>query len=199
MPLGRQVVAAIPVKPFDSAKRRLSGVLSTQQRRTLSRRLAEHTATAAAGAGASPLILSADDEVTIWATGLGLDVLLDEGSSLDRAAATAVGWATDRSSPWLVVHADLPLLGPADLTPAVERVAAGGEAIAPSSDGGTALLGSSRASFPFAYGPASFHRHLPRLVNPLVVVCTGLMLDLDEPADLTAARRHRRGRWLDGL
>jgi 2-phospho-L-lactate guanylyltransferase len=192
------VVVAIPVKPFGAAKRRLSEVLSTAARRHLGARLAEHTAAAAAGSGGRPLILSADDEVTAWATARGLDVLLDEGSSLDAAAAGAVAWASDRGAGWIVCHADLPLVEPGDLRPLVEAVAAGRTCIAPSSDGGTSAVGAGWPRFDFAYGPASFHRHLATLAGsgPEVVVRTGLLLDLDRPDDLAAAARHPSGAWL---
>jgi 2-phospho-L-lactate guanylyltransferase (CobY/MobA/RfbA family) len=68
--------------------------------------------------------------------------------------------------------------------------------IAPSNDGGTSLLGASRR-IRFAYGPASFHRHLLRLRDPRVVVRLGLALDLDDASDLEAARGHTKGQWLD--
>ena len=84
-------IVAIPVKPFDVAKRLLCGALDPAQRQTLSVELARRTARAAIDAGATPLILSADDAVSEWATNQGHDVLLDEGSSLDEAAHVQVG------------------------------------------------------------------------------------------------------------
>jgi 2-phospho-L-lactate guanylyltransferase (CobY/MobA/RfbA family) len=97
---------------------------------------------------------------------------------------------------WMVVHADLPLLRPADLAPVVEHLESGGRAIAPSSDGGTSLLGASDP-MPTSYGPGSFHRHLVRLGPGVrVFVSLGLALDLDTVSDLEAARRHHRGAWM---
>jgi 2-phospho-L-lactate guanylyltransferase len=192
------VMVAVPVKPFDAAKQRLSDVLGPVERRHLSERLARRTASVVAETGATPLILSADDEVTEWARGHDIEVLLDEGSSLDQAATAAVAWASERAMGWIVLHADLPLLDSSDLARPVEIVASGGAVLAPSSDGGTSLIGANH-TFTFAYGPASFHRHLialGRMGDPQVVTGIGLSLDLDIPGDLTAARRHPRGRWL---
>jgi 2-phospho-L-lactate guanylyltransferase len=192
-----QVVVGIPVKPFAAAKRRLSAVLPPHARRRLGEELASRAARTAAAAGGVPLILSADDEVTEWALAQDIDVLLDEGSSLDEAAAAAVRWARTRGAAWIVCHADLPLLAPAELRRAVDLVAGGAVALAPSSSGGTPMLGSTRDRFPFAYGEGSFHRHLAA-AGPDAIICRslGFSLDLDEPSDLEAVVSHRRGRWL---
>jgi 2-phospho-L-lactate guanylyltransferase len=194
----RPVIVAVPVKPFDAAKARLASLLSPASRRWLGRGLAERTLSAVAAAGATPLVLAADDEVAGWAVEAGVEVLLDRGSSLDRAAADAVALAAERTTGWIVCHADLPLLAAGDLTPAVTVVARGGAVIAPSADGGTSLLGCGLPAFPFAYGPGSFHRHLAAAAHlaPIVLVTPGLACDLDLPADLVAVRRHPRGRWL---
>jgi 2-phospho-L-lactate guanylyltransferase len=194
------VVVGIPVKPFPAAKRRLSAVLDETARAVLGRRLAERTVGAVAASGARPLVLSADDAVTGWARSIGVDVLVDEGSSLDEAAASAVGEIRDRRASWAIVHADLPVLTWRDLTAAVDWLVAGGAVLAPSSDGGTPLIGSSLDTFEFSYGPGSFHRHLARLAlhRPHVVFRRGLALDLDTPDDLAAASGSDEGAWLSG-
>ena len=64
-------IVAIPVKPFGVAKKRLGGVLSSEQRQALSVELARRTANAAIDAGAAPLILSADEVVSEWAASQG--------------------------------------------------------------------------------------------------------------------------------
>jgi 2-phospho-L-lactate guanylyltransferase len=191
-------VVAVPVKPFGVAKRRLASVLDLDQRRGLSQALAVRVTSMAARAGALPLVLSADHEVTAWARGNGIDVLLDEGSSLDRAASSAARWAADRGRAWIVCHADLPLLTALDLAPALAAADAGRPVIAPSSDGGTSLLGWIDPGFEFRYGPGSFHRHLASIAahRPTIIVSVGLALDLDRPSDLAAAAGHPRGAWL---
>lgn len=191
-------IVAIPVKPFDAAKQRLSDVLSDEQRSVLSMELARRTANAAIAAGAAPLILSADDVVSEWAANQGYDVLLDEGSSLDEAAHAATLFANNE--PWVICHADLPLLRSEDLARAVALMAGGSWVLAPSNDGGTSLIGGI-GQFEFAFGPGSFHRHLARLSHRAVHVMTsvGTLLDLDLPGDFVAAANHPRGAWLSSV
>ena len=194
------VLVGIPVKPCPVAKRRLSAVLDDAARAVLGRRLAERTVGAVTASGARPLVLSADDAVTDWARSIGVEVLVDVGSSLDQAAASAVAEIRGRRSSWAILHADLPVLMWRDLGAAVELLGAGGAVLAPSSDGGTPLIGSSLDGFDFSYGPGSFHRHLARLARhgPHVVFRRGLALDLDTPDDLAAASGSDDGAWLSG-
>jgi 2-phospho-L-lactate guanylyltransferase (CobY/MobA/RfbA family) len=102
------------------------------------------------------------------------------------------------SSPWIVLHADLPLLTGPELeaveTTRVDR----GWAIAPSADGGTTALGGSGPAV-FTYGPGSFRRHLGRFPEAGIIVRTGLLHDVDSYSDLASARRVPRGSWLAGL
>jgi 2-phospho-L-lactate guanylyltransferase len=191
-------VVALPIKPFAAAKQRLAAVLSVEQRRSLSMALAGRSADIAIAAGAVPLVLAADEEVAEWAVGRRLAWIPDRSLDLDGAAAGAVEWSTERGRPWIICHADLPLLGVADLSAAITPVEAGRPVIAASTDGGTNLIGAQVDRFDFAYGPGSFHRHLARLkaTEPVILSRIGLSLDVDEPADLIAAYRHRRGAWL---
>lgn len=188
-------LVCVPVKRFFVAKRRLAGALSPVTRSQLGRELAAHTLSVVSMTGAEPLVLAADGEVAAWADGLGHRALVDAGSGLDEAAEAAARTAVDAGRSWLILHADLPLLQPADVEEVLDHLAAGREVIAPSNDGGTSALGAGRI-VRFAYGPASFHRHLARLADPVVVVRPGLALDLDDISDLRAARAHRQGAWL---
>ncbi len=195
------VTIGIPVKPFPAAKGRLAEILGDSARAELGRELADRTLAAVAESGARPLVLSADDAVTEWARSLAVDVLLDEGSSLDRAAHVAVAEIRRSARAWAILHADLPLLTASHLTEAVGELAAGGAVLAPSSDGGTSLVGASLAHFPFRYGPGSFHRHLAALSSLTggsvrVITNIGLLLDLDTPHDLAAAAGKADGAWL---
>ena len=192
------VTFGIPVKPFGVAKQRLADVLDPPARARLGQQLAERTAQAVADAGAHPLVLSADHAVTSWAERFGVDVLLDEGSSLDAAAEAAVHRIRGENGRWAILHADLPTITGADLATAVELLSEGRSVIAPSSDGGTSLVGSSSDRFVFSYGPGSFHRHLRGFASsdPAVLIAPGLLLDLDTPEDLAAARATAEGAWL---
>lgn len=190
------LIGAVPIKPFQAAKRRLQEVLSPALRASISRQLAANTVGAIHSAGATPLILAADDEVADWGKNLGLAVILDKKSDLNAAAALAVAEATRQGLPWLVLHVDLPLLTPEVLRPAISLISNHRPVIAASSDGGTPLIGTDRAEFDFAYGPGSFQRHLRLLANeaPVVIVDPRVAIDLDGPDDLRALSR--RVRWL---
>jgi len=185
-------IAVIPVKSFSGGKLRLSSVVDDAGRLALGRALAAHVADIAASCDLVPLIVTSDSEVATWATTSGFPSLADSGDGLDAAAADGAAWAQEARSHWLIVHADLPLLTRDDLV-AVSSV--DGDVIAPSSDGGTSVLGASQ-SIEFGYGPESFHRHLPRLNSPTVVARLGLLHDVDSPSDLESALHHPLGSWL---
>lgn len=188
-------VVIIPVKSFSMGKRRLAGAVDPGTRARLGRGLAEHVASTVASAGQMPLVVTADPEVADWAMRSGFPSLPDPGNGLDLAAHTGVDWARHSGGFWLVVHSDLPLLDPADISALTRPLDNRRDVIAPSSDGGTSAIGSWGA-VDFAFGIASFHHHLHALDNPQVIARPGLLLDVDAPVDLNAASRTNRGRWL---
>jgi 2-phospho-L-lactate/phosphoenolpyruvate guanylyltransferase len=180
------ILAGVPVKSFAAAKNRLATALPPQARIAISQEMARRTCLLLDEAGARPLVLAADEVVAEWAVDLGLEVSLEKGSDLSEAAEAAVALAAGQ--PWIVVHADLPLLDLQILTSLVAAVAAGHTVIGPSRDGGTPVIGGSGSLFTFSYGPSSYHRHLRRLTSsdPTVVVDARLAIDLDDPTDLRA-------------
>ena len=74
------------------------------------------------------------------------------------------------------------LCSPADLEGVATRVASGTTVLAPSRDGGTNLIAGT-GHFAFAYGPGSFVRHIAAAAGaaPLVLIRTGLAVELDTP------------------
>lgn len=183
------IVAGVPVKSFSAAKMRLSAAIPADARIALSQEMARRTCGLLAEVGAGPLVLAADTEVARWARTQAYEFVLDEGLGLSQAAAAVVEFASGQ--PWLLLHADLPLLDSevvAKLSAALED---GQSVIAPSRDGGTPALGASLETFDFGYGPSSFHRHLRRLASsdPKVLVDPRLAIDLDDPSDLEVVRR----------
>lgn len=188
-------VTALPIRSFRGGFRRLAGAVDPAGRRALARALASHTAAAAAGAGAAPLIVTSAPEVRQWAEAEGYEAAAEHGGGgLDGAAHAAVLHAAGR--PWLIIHADLPCLIPEEVGAALDLLGSGRRVLAPSYDGGTSALGG-RGPFRFSYGPASFHRHLCAGPPPAVLGSLGFALDIDCPADLEAAVRHPRGAWLE--
>lgn len=191
------VLAAVPVKRFYVAKRRLSPLLDPAARSRLGQDLALHTMQAVAAAGAEVVALAADREVASWAAEHGWGTMIDREGGLDAAAASASARAAAEGRGWLVIHADLPLLAPSDVTVALEALERDASPIAPSDDGGTSLVGG-REEFRFSYGPGSFHLHLARLPRPRVIIRRALALDLDGPSDYAAAVGCPGGAWLSG-
>ena len=183
------IVAGVPVKSFAAAKMRLAAAIAADARIALSQEMATRTCALLAKAGARPLVLAADSEVAEWAKALAHEVVLDERSDLNQAAATAVAAASGQ--PWLLLHADLPLLDSEILTELLAVVASGRSVIAPSRDGGTPAIGAVLTTFHFGYGSSSFHGHLRRLAptDPRVLVDPRLAIDLDDPSDLEVVRR----------
>ena len=144
------------------------------------------------------MIVTGDEGVAGWARARGLQTL-DEGEhsrGLDGAAAAAAAHSQNLGVRWAILHADLPLVSPADLHAVFTTE---GPAIAPSHDGGTNVLVGSGVDFTFSYGPASFHRHLACKPGAAVVTRPGLALDLDTPRDFRRALRSRSGAGLTDL
>ncbi|MEX1124906.1 MAG: 2-phospho-L-lactate guanylyltransferase [Acidimicrobiia bacterium] len=192
------IVAILPVKPFRLGKERLADSLTPDARVALGQAFAERTADTAAAAGMIPLIVAGDLEVAEWALIRGIPAVDDPGIDLNAAAAAGVEWARVAECSWIVVHCDLPLLQVAELMELASALGRSGTVIAPSADGGTSALGSIEP-IEFAYGPGSFHRHLARTREPMVIARTGLLHDVDSPADLASARAHPRGAWLESV
>ncbi len=190
------LLAAIPVKPFGVAKARLADQLNPDQRARLGKAIAARTAILSRQAGADVFVITGDDGVAEWASGLGFAVL-PEGPvpSLDGAAHTAAATAAAREQRWVIVHADLPLATATDLR-TVFALAAHAPVVVPAHDGGTNLLAGSDPAFPFAYGPGSFRRHLAAAPQSKVVTHPRLAMDLDTPSDLVHVRQADGGLWL---
>lgn len=197
-----QVLAAVPLRHSISPKSRLASVLSPDTRRRLSLQMASRVLAAISDSGARPLILAADSQVMDWAEREGWEAVLDREPSLNAAARRAVERARAEDLAWMVAHADLPLVTGADMMAAVDIIGSGRWLLAPSSDGGTSLIGGlDHHGVQFAYGKGSFHRHLLHLGDrlPQIVSRLGLALDLDRPSDLRAALSHPRGRWIQSV
>jgi len=175
---------AVPIRSF-AAMERLAGDVDAGTRSALIRTLGTGVLTAAVTCGADIAVVTADDEVSAWAGQLGAAAIADPGGGLDAAATAAVRAAAGRV--WAVVHGDLPLIEPADLT----ALASGPlPALAPSTDGGTSAVAGITSAFPFRFGPRSFHRHCAAVGGRCrVVTRRGLAVDVDRPRDLSVLAR----------
>lgn len=172
----------VPVKAFARAKGRLAGVLDDAARAELARSMAERVL---AAAGSLPVTVACDDdEVAAWARSLGATVCWTPGRGLNGAVAAGVA-ALAGHERVVVAHADLPhavdlgaVLVPEGVVAVPDR----------REDGTNVLVVPPGAGFRFAYGPASFARHLAeaeRLGLPVTVLRPAdLVWDVDVPADL---------------
>jgi 2-phospho-L-lactate guanylyltransferase len=147
--------------------------------------LAGRAVHAAVEADTAVTIVTPDPDVRRWAETLDA-AWIGEPAPGGLNAAAAAGVTTADGAPWLVIHADLPAITPTDVAVGA-ALAAAGTVLAPSHDGGTSLVGGVAPSFPFAYGPGSFFRHLTATAgHATILVRPGLALDLDAPRDLDA-------------
>ena len=175
----------IPVKAFHLAKARLAGTLAPSERASLARAMASLVLAAAA-----PLpvyVVCDDDEVASWARSGGAEVVWRPGHGLNGAVTSGVlALADDGFTRAVVAHSDLPLAMQLD-----RLASAAGVVLVPDrrEDGTNVAVVPTGATFTFAYGPGSFHRHLAeadRLGLAITVVREpdALGWDIDLPDDL---------------
>ena len=170
----------LPIRSF-TGMTRLSGILDPQQRRELATALATRGVTTGRAAGLHVIVVSPEPVVLQWASDMGANVVQDPGNGLNDACTTTVG---SLSEPWIVAHADLPLVTAASLG-LVASALDTRPVLAPSRDGGTNVV-AGRGPFAFAYGPGSFSRHLSVLPDAAVIVRPELAVDLDTEAEYHA-------------
>jgi 2-phospho-L-lactate guanylyltransferase len=184
--------AIVPFKPPGARKTRLAEILSPQQREMLSERLFRHVLTTlrAVPMVSRVVVLSAgrpgDEVAWLQDGGGGLNVEL-------HAARRGLG-----ATRVVIIHADLPFVGPADVT-ALLAAGEGGCAIAPDRHkaGTNALALNGLPDFGFAFGQGSFQKHLQASGHQARIVDRpGLGFDIDTPEDFNLAVS--RGFWPDG-
>jgi 2-phospho-L-lactate guanylyltransferase len=167
-------VALVPIRSFNGMTR-LTSVLDPQRRSDLARRLASRVLEAVSAAGLQTIVITSSDDVASWAQGNMASVHEDPGAGLSEAVSSCV--SAIGSAPWLVVHADLPLVTPQAIA-AVARASRSATALAPSYDGGTTVI-AGRGTFPFSYGIGSFQRHFASVPHATVIVSPELSVDID--------------------
>jgi len=154
---------------------RLTSVLDPQQRSDLARRLASRVLDAVSDAGLQTIVITSSDDVARWAQGNEAAVHKDPRTGLSEAVNSCV--STVGSAPWLVVHADLPLVTPRAIA-SVARASRSATVLAPSYDGGTTVI-AGQGTFPFAYGIGSFQRHYASAPHATIIISPELSVDID--------------------
>lgn len=179
-----RAAVVVPVKAFHAAKRRLTPVLSPDERKRLAQMMAT---TVVAAAGDLPVTVVCDDDaVRAWAATVGAEALWTPGLGLDGAVEAGVDHVAEAGAERVVVaHADLPLAR--DLA---GFVGGSGVIVVPDrhSDGTNVISIPADSGFRFGYGPGSFRRHraeATRLgLHVEVHADPDLGWDVDLPADL---------------
>jgi len=182
------IAVVIPIKAFEQAKDRLSGVLSTDQRALLARTTALGVLESVRGA--SVFVVCDNPEVSQWATSHGASVVSQFGAGLNAAVQEGISAAHEYERV-IIVHSDLPL--PHRLRELLDStVARNTVTIVPDRhrDGTNVLIIPSDVGFTCRYGPQSFEAHkaeATKLGLPLQIIFDDeLALDIDTPDDLVA-------------
>ncbi|MDE2850010.1 MAG: 2-phospho-L-lactate guanylyltransferase [Acidobacteriota bacterium] len=202
--------AVLPVKAWSEAKRRLSPVLSAEEREELARSMLDDLLAAIAGVPGitGTLAVTADAVAAKYLEGAGCEVLSESRRGLNRALGTASEELRRRgASTMLVLPIDLPLVTAADLEKLRVRhiedrksqgsQPATGAAVTVAPDrfrsGTNALVCSPPGCIPFRFGDGSFQAHLREAQRAGAahssIVLANLGLDVDHPDDLAELLR----------
>lgn len=185
--------AVIPVKPFVSAKRRLTPLLSCIERIRLARLMLEDVIDAVRSATslAGFFVVTCHREAAEMAEGAGGGTIWEEAEfGLARAVATAFREIAPIAGGAVVIPADIPHVPGSTIDAVIAKTPQDGVTLVPAIyDGGTNLLAlrPCTALEPL-FGPGSFQRHhrtaLRAGLSPRIHVCPRAGHDLDRPRDL---------------
>jgi 2-phospho-L-lactate guanylyltransferase len=182
--------------PFKAkgAKSRLSGALSSSERRVLSELLLSGVLGALGGAGLMGhcYVVSSDRAALSFAEGLGASPILEPR---DAGVNVAVEWGISKvpdAKDFMVVPSDLPLLRPSEVRHAMALKDSPTQfVISPSRafDGTNLLFMSREARIPFRYDDNSFWNHVEGAsragLKLRVDSAAGFVFDVDTEGDLT--------------
>lgn len=212
-----KTVAVVPINDLALAKSRLASALTPGERHRLVFWMAERVVRAlhASQVAETILVVSPDPEALDWAGTRGAVPLRQVGGRLNAGLFQARREARHAGAEaLLVLLADLPLLKPAELRAFVALVDtpapflfAGAQngmpapalALAPDRRriGTNGMLLRPVDAIPFAFGRASFGRHMELAasagITPRVFASSSFAFDVDEPDDIAALRL--RGLW----
>ena len=204
--------AVLPVKAWSEAKRRLSPILSGEERQELARSMLDDVLRATRGAAriAGTLAVTADEVAAAYLERAGCERVPEPRRGLNRALGAAADELRRRgAATMLVLPVDLPLLTAVDLErlcvhhlerrPEQAGTSASQPAVTVVPDrfrsGTNALVCSPPGCIPFRFGDGSFHAHLHEAERRQAVASSlrleGIGLDVDHPDDL--AELLRRG------
>lgn len=189
--------AVVPVKRFDRAKRRLSLVLNSDERRRLSLAMLDDVLDAVSNSSrlSGFVVVTCEREAMGLAENYRAEVLSEKSSrGLCQAVATAAEYLDARGCAGMIyIPGDVPLAGAEEIDRVIfNHRPAPAVTLVPDWDGGgtNALLCSPVDAVSPQFGENSFSAHQDATrkahMEPTVVPAPGLELDLDTPNDLRA-------------
>ncbi|MEN3352330.1 MAG: 2-phospho-L-lactate/phosphoenolpyruvate guanylyltransferase [Betaproteobacteria bacterium] len=187
--------AVVPVKLLERTKRRLSPLLSSDEREALACAMLQDVLSALTRARslAGLLVITGDAKAAAIAHTAGAVVLPDTENAGTTAAVTQAAQHLIRMgrSGMLVIPADLPSITSSDIdTIAAAHRSAPSVTLVPAiADGGTnALACSPPDAIPFCFGDDSLRRHRDaatrRAIEPQILMLERIGQDIDRPDDL---------------
>src|SRR6202030_2433677 len=187
--------AVIPVKEFDDAKHRLSGLLSSSERRLLSETMLTDMLDAVAGSRllAGALIVTLDPRATALGEKVGARIAT-EGARDGHTGSVNAGrrvLAGEARAGMITMPGDIPATRADEIDAVLSaHLAAPSFTISPAHDdlGSNAVVCSPPDSVPLAFGDNSYFPHLAaarlRGIEPTVIRQPGIAVDIDHPLDL---------------
>jgi 2-phospho-L-lactate guanylyltransferase len=182
------IAVVIPIKAFDHAKERLSGVLTADQRNRLARATAHGVLESVRGAHV--FVVCNDHDVSDWAQTHGATVVPQSGTGLNAAVQEGIT-AAHGYARVMIVHSDLPL--PSNLGLLLNSTHASDTVtIVPDRhrDGTNVLIVPTGIDFHCQYGAQSFSAHMTEAskhgLAVEIIEDDELALDIDTPDDLLA-------------
>ncbi|MCI0348583.1 MAG: 2-phospho-L-lactate guanylyltransferase [Acidobacteriales bacterium] len=184
----------VPVKNLVESKRRLSLLLTAEERQALARAMLQDVLSALAHCSrrSQVALVTGDSEAIRLAGQFSFQIIEDRdngGESEAIAMATAVCEQRGEAET-LVLPADIPLVASSEIEAVFAAAPAAGTVIVPSREerGSNAVLRRPCSLFPLKFGDDSFQPHL-RAAEATGLPCAvarlrGIELDVDRPADL---------------
>lgn len=191
------VWAAVPVKAFAGAKKRMASVLTPVQRERLAATMLEDVLAAlSASTRLAGILVNTIDPVAMeLATCYGARVVTEGATDGHTGAVNGMSrvLATTAGTALLTLPGDIPRVTPAEIDAVVSScMDSPSFTIVPAHDelGSNAVLCAPPFSVPLRFGDDSYFPHLMAArrqgIEPTIVRLPGIGLDIDHPVDLRA-------------
>ena len=187
--------AVIPVKEFDDAKHRLSGLLSPRDRRFLAEAMLSDVLDAVAGSRllAGVMIVTIDPRATALGEKIGARIVTDGARDGHTGSVNAGRRILERqgSGGMITIPGDIPATRASEIDAVLSaHLAAPSFTISPAHDdlGSNAVVCSPPEAVPLRFGDDSYFPHLDAArrqgIEPTVIRQPGIAVDIDHPPDL---------------